>query len=898
MKLRTLSVNQFKRFTEPTRLGELKDGLNLVVGPNEFGKSTLLDGLRAVLFERYSSRARPIVALQNDRSSAAPVVELVFEVNGAEYKLTKRFVKSAYAQLHCSDGTILESDAAEDKLRNLLGFAEAGIRGANSETLGMWGVLWVQQGQSFGSPDLPDSALASLSAGLESEVGVVLGGRRARELPLLIERSLGELVTAARRQPRGEYKASLDQVAEKEQLLSEQQQQQRAMAETLEQLELAETRLKRLDDGDQERIDQKKLSQARVQIGEAMRRESQIEAAHSQLQNLEGRLEQARRVQTERTSRSSELTDAKKKLCQEREGLRKLQKDLRVLSDPLEQLRKEVEKAEAAVRTEEQSEAKLRFTLDVITRTSELRDLLQRQKDVAAAQQRLDDAQSRARQILVTDESLRRIRLAADTANQAAAQISVSATRISFEIPDDRLAGIEVDGTPLASPPEPIEAVKRVDIDIPERGRIMIDPTVTDRDQLLDEERTARTALNAELEQAGAQTLAQAEILRDQRRDLEGAAAAARQELDRLVPSGGVSALQNRIDELRLWHESLPSDWQTAEPPEREQAETALRSAQTKLQNAREDESVARAAMRERESSVSQLELDVHRAQSAVDFQNELVELRQEKLQSEIEAAPDDQLAVAVDAAARAAANQRRIVSALEAEWSAGARLQLEARIARLETTIRQRANRREDLRTDIARLRERIEFHDSAGIGEAIERTQNELEQAKRQCNRLKGEIDVLDLLAKTLRAAESEAKERYLSPVLNRVRPYLQMLFANAEISMDEDLNITGMSRGSGYEERFDHLSMGTQEQIAVLVRLAFAEMLVEQGAPAAVILDDALVFSDDQRMQLMFDILSHAAQRVQIVVFTCREQLFEGLGAHQLQLASADRESLRSA
>ena len=267
MKLRALSVNQFKRFTEPTRLGELKDGLNLVVGPNEFGKSTLLDGLRAVLFERYSSRARPIIALQNDRSSAAPVVELVFEVNGAEYKLTKRFVKSAYAQLRCSDGTILESDAAEDKLRNLLGFAEAGIRGANSETLGMWGVLWVQQGQSFGSPDLPDSALASLSAGLESEVGVVLGGRRARELPLAIERRLGELVTAARRQPRGEYKASLEQVAEKEQHLSEQQQQQRAMAETLEQLELAETRLKRLDDANQDRIDQAELAQARDQLG-------------------------------------------------------------------------------------------------------------------------------------------------------------------------------------------------------------------------------------------------------------------------------------------------------------------------------------------------------------------------------------------------------------------------------------------------------------------------------------------------------------------------------------------------------------------------------------------------------------------------------------------------------
>ena len=192
----------------------------------------------------------------------------------------------------------------------------------------------------------------------------------------------------------------------------------------------------------------------------------------------------------------------------------------------------------------------------------------------------------------------------------------------------------------------------------------------------------------------------------------------------------------------------------------------------------------------------------------------------------------------------------------------------------------------------------ERIEVHDSAGIEEAIERTQRELEQATRECGRLEHELDVLDLLLNTLRAAESEARERYLSPVIDRVRPYLQMLFPNAEVGMDEDLYITGMSRREGYEESFDRLSMGTQEQIAVLVRLAFAEMLIDQDAPAAVVLDDALVFSDDQRMRLMFDILSHAAQRVQILVFTCRGQLFEGLGAHQLQLATVDPESLRSA
>ena len=89
-----------------------------------------------------------------------------------------------------------------------------------------------------------------------------------------------------------------------------------------------------------------------------------------------------------------------------------------------------------------------------------------------------------------------------------------------------------------------------------------------------------------------------------------------------------------------------------------------------------------------------------------------------------------------------------------------------------------------------------------------------------------------------------------------------------------------------------------MGTQEQIAILVRLAFAEMLVEQGHPATVILDDALVFSDDDRMSRMFDILTLAARNVQVLVLTCREQLFETLGGRQLSLEAGSSEELLSA
>ena len=898
MKLRRLAVNQFKRFTVPTQLGELGDGLNLVVGPNELGKSTLLDALRAVLFERYSSKAQPIMALQNDRNGAAPVVELVFEVNSAEYTLTKRFVKNAYVRLQCPDGILLEADAAENELRNLLGFAEAGIRGSNSETLGMWGVLWVQQGQSFGRPDLPDSALASLSAGLESELGTVLGGRRGRELPQVIEQRRGELVTAAQRRPRGHYKDTLDNVSELELRLSEQQQQQLEMSDTLEQLEAAEARLRRLEDGSQDRIDQEELTEAQDQLGEVMRHDLQLEAARSELRNREGQLEQAQRAQSERASRRAELNTDREELKQETKRLKELQEHQRESLDALEKLRRAVANAEDNVEAAMHSEAKWRGILDRIAHIAELNNLLSHQSDVEAAQERLADAQRQAEQIRVTDELLQRIRKAAEIADKAQAQLHVAATRISFDIPSDCLAGIEANGAPLSDPPTMVEAVEPVQITIPERGRILIDPAVADRDQLLHAEREATAELHAALIEVSAKSLADAQVLRDQRRDLEVTAGAARQELDRVAPSGSASTLQPRIDELRRALGASFTGGETDKLPHRDHAEAALGSAQTDLKMARDEERIARKAVEVRADVVTNLSVEVRTLQNTVDSRAELIERRDERLRSDSETVSDQQLAATSEEAEQAVTEQQQTVSSLEEGWIASAKTRLEARISRLEKAIEQRSSSRVDVRIKCAGLRERIEVHDSAGIDEAIEHTQHELDQATRRRDGFERELEVLDLLAETLSATESEARERYLAPVVNRVHPYLQMLFPNAEIGMDEDLNITGMSRLAGYEESFDHLSMGTQEQIAVLVRLAFAEMLIDQGAPAAVILDDALVFSDDQRMRLMFDILSHAAQRVQILIFTCREQLFEGLGAYQLQLAAIDPESLRTA
>ena len=150
--------------------------------------------------------------------------------------------------------------------------------------------------------------------------------------------------------------------------------------------------------------------------------------------------------------------------------------------------------------------------------------------------------------------------------------------------------------------------------------------------------------------------------------------------------------------------------------------------------------------------------------------------------------------------------------------------------------------------------------------------------------------EAEVLQLLRQTLREAEREAKALYLAPVISRVEPYLKMLLPGTDIVLNENLAITAIKR-KGAEETFKRLSDGTQEQIAVLARIGFAELLLKQGHPATIILDDALAFSDDQRIERMFDILMRAGQSVQIIVLTCRRRLFTRLGATTLAIRESD-------
>ena len=134
----------------------------------------------------------------------------------------------------------------------------------------------------------------------------------------------------------------------------------------------------------------------------------------------------------------------------------------------------------------------------------------------------------------------------------------------------------------------------------------------------------------------------------------------------------------------------------------------------------------------------------------------------------------------------------------------------------------------------------------------------------------------------------AYEKRREQLNAPLRRHLKPFLQDVFPQAEIALGDAFTIEGLKRKGQESEIFGRLSSGTQEQVAVLVRLAMGAMIAEKGHDLPIILDDALVFSDDARIEQMFDAINRAARNQQVIVLTCRARSFASLGGNQLRIS----------
>jgi len=135
----------------------------------------------------------------------------------------------------------------------------------------------------------------------------------------------------------------------------------------------------------------------------------------------------------------------------------------------------------------------------------------------------------------------------------------------------------------------------------------------------------------------------------------------------------------------------------------------------------------------------------------------------------------------------------------------------------------------------DFGALTGRIQAAGGDGVGEAHAAAQQQRVLAERDCARMLERIAALQLLRDTVCSCLAEGRERYYEPVRRHLHPFLNDLFPGAELELGDGFTITGMKRSRS--ESFKRLSGGT----------------AERGGNVPVILDDALVYCDDDCINL---------------------------------------------
>ncbi|MFO0635086.1 MAG: hypothetical protein U0168_19755 [Nannocystaceae bacterium] len=155
------------------------------------------------------------------------------------------------------------------------------------------------------------------------------------------------------------------------------------------------------------------------------------------------------------------------------------------------------------------------------------------------------------------------------------------------------------------------------------------------------------------------------------------------------------------------------------------------------------------------------------------------------------------------------------------------------------------------------------------AGLRERAQDTQAALVVATDRERDGQRDVEAWQLLRDTLRAVEAEQGQHLGNALAGAVETRLRRLTGGgyARLELDRDLRPEGL-RIAGAPRALDVLSAGLREQLATLVRLAIAEHLQQ-----VLVLDDHLSQTDPRRVDYFRDLLREVAQRVQIVVLTCR-------------------------
>lgn len=867
MRLHRLSVKDF-RGVEEREIAFADTGVTLLHGPNEAGKSSMVEALQLLLEVKATSKSQRVEAVCPAHRDAGPWVEAELTVGPHRFVYAKQY--------HRRPGTVL-TVLEPTPLQLTGGSAEAWVAEQMRTHVDgdLLKALTVLQGPGPEQPSLRDSA--AFAKALDGASGGAGEDEPGAE-------RLAEAVTAERARyftptgrPTGELTAARAREAAARSALESAEAALREVDEVAERHALASARLAALVDrrsaaaaafdalgADQERISalQARLAQARSALEAAVLREQHAgEAANRRRRLVEQHALAVERTAQVRAQRDRALAD-RETLAAEASWLETTVHELSAVS---------------ADRRERKSQAQ--YAVDYARESVGHHRLIKRIEQAQLLGKDVEDARNRLAGNPIDRRALQTIAVAEQRYEKAQARFSALAATLKLE----RLgfSDVLVDGANIGEEPVEVVAGNGMVIEVP--GAVRIE--VLQRGESADaaaEVRAAQAALLAACRDAGAADAAEARELHEQREAIEIELQEARIALAHALGEHTLAELRELAEEAAeriVALEAAVDPELLAVDPER---------AKAGLMEATQAEVLSRAEEKRTREQLGQKHQELHAADVAArtaahrlqDFDHRASELAAEleRVRAESE---DDALSAAADAAvatreqaATTVAEHERAAREADVEGFA-------ARFAAARDQLEQARAAEAAARDELSALNGQLQLFQADGRRDRLDAAQAEHVHAERALVSVEERARAAALLHETLTAHRDARRARVQAPYQRALEELGRTVFGDPlTITVDEDLRIASRTV-EGVTVPFESLSGGAQEQLGVLSRLACAR-LVDGADGAPVIFDDALGHSDPTRLHAMADALVEAGRSAQVIVFSCVPGRFDALRA----------------
>ena len=158
------------------------------------------------------------------------------------------------------------------------------------------------------------------------------------------------------------------------------------------------------------------------------------------------------------------------------------------------------------------------------------------------------------------------------------------------------------------------------------------------------------------------------------------------------------------------------------------------------------------------------------------------------------------------------------------------------------------------------------------------------QLRQKKQQLADLQGEYDALALAMTVLDEANATLQNRF-SPALGaRAAEIFSRITAGRyqKVLLSRDFTLETDTEGA--QRSVQLLSQGAADQLYLAVRLAICDLVLPQDKHVPLILDDAFLSFDDDRLHAALDYLLQEGEKRQILLFTCQKRESAYLSGHK--------------